>query len=53
VARGYRRLYRIACCGICLDARGLTKEQLIAAAARSTLDELADWTVEADRVLAF
>jgi uncharacterized protein involved in oxidation of intracellular sulfur len=36
-----------------LDARGLTKEQLIAEAARPTLDELADWTVEADRVLAF
>jgi hypothetical protein len=33
--------------------RGLTKEQLIAEAARSTLDELADWTVEADRVLTF
>jgi hypothetical protein len=32
---------------------GLTKEQLIAEAARSTLDELADWTVEADRVLTF
>jgi uncharacterized protein involved in oxidation of intracellular sulfur len=44
---------RIACCGICLDARGPTKEQLIAEAARSTLDELADWTVEANRVLTF
>jgi uncharacterized protein involved in oxidation of intracellular sulfur len=53
VARGYRRLFRIACCGICLDARGFTKEQLIAEAARSRPDELADWTVGADRVLTF
>jgi uncharacterized protein involved in oxidation of intracellular sulfur len=44
---------RIACCGTCLDVRGLTTEQLIAEAARSTLDELTDWTVEADRVLTF
>jgi S-DNA-T family DNA segregation ATPase FtsK/SpoIIIE len=29
------------------------QEQLIVEAARSTLDELADWTVEADRVLTF
>jgi len=35
------------------DWVGLTKEHLIAEAARSTLDELADWTVEADRVLTF
>jgi uncharacterized protein involved in oxidation of intracellular sulfur len=43
----------IACCGTCLDARGLAKEHLIAEAARSTMDELAAWTVEADQVLAF
>lgn len=44
---------QIACCGTCLDARGLTKEHLIGEAARSTIDELAEWTVEADRVLTF
>jgi uncharacterized protein involved in oxidation of intracellular sulfur len=44
---------QIACCGTCLDARGLTKEHLIDEAARSTIDELADWTVEADQVLTF
>jgi sulfur relay (sulfurtransferase) complex TusBCD TusD component (DsrE family) len=32
---------------------GLAEEQLIAEAARPTLDELADWTVEAGRVLTF
>lgn len=43
----------IACCGTCLDARGLTKEHLIDEAPRSTIEELADWTVEADQVLTF
>ena len=43
----------IACCGTCLDARGLTKEHLIDEAPRSTIEELADWTVESDQVLTF
>jgi uncharacterized protein involved in oxidation of intracellular sulfur len=43
----------IACCGTCIDARGLTPEHLIPEAPRSSMDELAAWTVEADRVLTF
>jgi len=42
-----------ACCGTCLDARGLTKERLIDEASRSNMDELAAWTVEADQVVVF
>jgi uncharacterized protein involved in oxidation of intracellular sulfur len=48
-----RRGGQIGCCGTCLDARGLVKEHLIGEAVRSTIDELAAWTVEADRVLTF
>jgi uncharacterized protein involved in oxidation of intracellular sulfur len=44
---------QIACCGTCLDARGLSAEHLIEEAARSTMDELAGWTVESDQVLTF
>lgn len=44
---------RIACCGTCLDARGLGAEHLIDEAARSDIDELARWTTEADQVLTF
>jgi uncharacterized protein involved in oxidation of intracellular sulfur len=44
---------QLACCGTCLDARGLGKEHLIEEAPRSTMDELAAWTVEADQVLVF
>lgn len=44
---------QIACCGTCLDARGLTEDNLIDEAPRSTMEELAAWTVEADDVLTF
>jgi uncharacterized protein involved in oxidation of intracellular sulfur len=43
----------VACCGTCLDARGLAKEHLIAEAPRSSMAELADRTLEADQVLTF
>jgi uncharacterized protein involved in oxidation of intracellular sulfur len=43
----------VACCGTCLDARGLAKEHLIDEAPRSSMAELADWTLEADQVLTF
>ena len=48
-----RRGGQIACCGTCLDARGLSKEHLIDQAARSAIDELAAWTIEAGQVLTF
>lgn len=48
-----RRGGNIACCGTCLDARGLTKDHLIDEAPRSNMEELAAWTVEADDVLTF
>lgn len=44
---------QIACCGTCLDARGLTKEHLIDEAPRSSMEELAGWTFQADQVLTF
>ncbi|MDP9988959.1 sulfur relay (sulfurtransferase) complex TusBCD TusD component (DsrE family) [Arthrobacter oryzae] len=36
-----------------MDARGITDELLIPEARRSTMNELADWTIEADKVLVF
>ena len=41
------------CCGTCLDARGIPEQQLVKGAHRSTLEELTDWTLWADRVLTF
>jgi uncharacterized protein involved in oxidation of intracellular sulfur len=43
----------VGCCGTCLDARGLTDDQLVPDAHRSTLDELADWVLWAERTVAF
>ena len=40
-------------CGTCMDARGITDDELIPQARRSTLDELTDWTLWADRVVTF
>ncbi len=41
------------CCGACLDARGIPEQQLVKGAHRSTLEELTDWTLWADRVITF
>lgn len=43
----------VGLCGTCMDARALTDADLIGGTKRSTLKELADWTVEADKVLVF
>lgn len=43
----------VAVCGTCLDARGVGDAELVAGARRSSMDELTDWTLEADRCLVF
>lgn len=43
----------VALCGTCMDARGLSEEQLVEGARRGTLKELAEWTAAADKVLVF
>ncbi len=40
-------------CGTCMDARGLTDEDVVEGARRSTMAELAERTLAADRVLVF
>jgi uncharacterized protein involved in oxidation of intracellular sulfur len=44
---------RVLLCGTCMDARGLAEAELMEGARRSTMDELARATVEADKVLVF
>ena len=43
----------VGVCGTCMDARGLADGELAEGAKRSTLAELADWTIWADKVLTF
>ncbi len=43
----------VALCGTCMNARGLAENELMEGAKRSTLAELAEWTLQADKVLVF
>ena len=40
-------------CGTCMDARGMTDDDIMEGARRSTMDELAAATAEAEKVFVF
>ncbi|PWG63333.1 DsrE/DsrF/TusD sulfur relay family protein [Sediminicurvatus halobius] len=44
---------RVLLCGTCMDARGMTDKETVKGAERSTMDALAEATVQADQVLVF
>lgn len=44
---------KVECCGTCLDARGMKDEMLMEGAVRSTMEELTNLTLAADKVLVF
>ena len=48
-----RRGAEVGLCGTCMDARAIDENQLVQRARRSTLDELTDWTLWADKVITF
>ena len=43
----------VALCGTCMDARAIQEDQLVDGTRRSTLEELTDWTIWADKVISF
>lgn len=43
----------VGVCGTCMDARGMQGEELMDGTHRGSLEELADWTMWADKVLVF
>ena len=43
----------IGVCGSCLDARAISEAELAEGSRRSTLEQLADWTVWAAKVITF
>jgi uncharacterized protein involved in oxidation of intracellular sulfur len=49
MVKGLLHHAEVDCCGTCLDARGLPEEMLVDGARRSTLEELTDWTLWADK----
>jgi uncharacterized protein involved in oxidation of intracellular sulfur len=44
---------KVGVCGSCMDARGLTESELTTGTQRSSLEEWATWTAEADKALVF
>jgi uncharacterized protein involved in oxidation of intracellular sulfur len=48
-----RRGGEIGVCGTCMDARGIADEDIAPGTHRSTMEELTDWTLWADRVVTF
>tara|TARA_R110000803_G_scaffold88774_1_gene155727 strand:- start:4307 stop:4594 length:288 start_codon:yes stop_codon:yes gene_type:complete len=44
---------RVLVCGACMDARGLAEDEVLEGAARSTMDELAETALAADKVVVF
>jgi len=48
-----RKRVSIGCCGTCMDARGITDAMLSDGARRSSMDELAEWTRWAEKVITF
>jgi uncharacterized protein involved in oxidation of intracellular sulfur len=43
----------VALCGTCMDARAIHDDQLVEGARRSTLEELTDWTIWAEKAITF
>ena len=44
---------KVLLCGTCMDARGLNETEIMDGASRSSMDALANATIEADKVLVF
>lgn len=53
VKSALRRGAEVGLCGTCMDARAIEDGKLVEGARRSSLEELTDWTLWADRVVTF
>lgn len=43
----------IGLCGTCMDARGITADMIVDTTRRSSLDEVTDWVLWADKTITF
>ena len=43
----------VAVCGSCMDARGMSEEELHESSHKSTMDELADWSIWAEKIITY
>ena len=51
--KGVVRQGEVLLCGTCMDARALSEDQLVSGCRPSTMDRLAQLTVDAEKVLVF
>jgi uncharacterized protein involved in oxidation of intracellular sulfur len=51
--KGLLHRAQVGCCGTCLDARGIADDLLVEGVRHSTLEELTEWTLWADKTLVF
>ena len=51
--KGVTNRGKVLLCGSCMDARGITVDEVVNGAERSTMTALAEATEQADRVLVF
>jgi uncharacterized protein involved in oxidation of intracellular sulfur len=51
--KGVIRHADVVLCGTCMDARGIDEDELVGGAKRSTMQQLAELTHAADKVLVF
>ena len=51
--KGFVRKATLLLCGTCMDARGVAENELLTGARRSTMGELTELTLSADKVLVF
>ncbi len=48
-----RRGAEVGLCGTCMDARAIAETSIVEGSRRSSLEELTDWTLWADKVVTF
>ena len=53
MVKSIARKGEVLLCGTCMDARGISDEEIIEGTRRSTMKELAEQTVAADKVITF
>lgn len=43
----------VGVCGSCMDARGMSEDELHDSSHKSTMDELAEWSIWADKIITY
>lgn len=53
IGNAVRHHAEIGACSTCMDARGITDDEIVDDAKRSTMEELTNWTIWADKAISF